>query len=310
MHLDAEQLALSSGKWMATAFAAFADGPSSEDMAVHHAGVATEHLLKAFLAKIHPSLIVDGKDFNSMLYAAGRGSLLQVRGSQVKTIQLGEAYERAQKILKGKIPLRPKGPWPLADARNGVAHSGYHDRAEVVAVFTSCIKVIDPLLAELGIGPEYWGQHKELHDKLLIEGIEAARVRSERKLSRARRIFQQRYGHISDTDLHYIVATSIGLTAPWNVRHAHTAPCPACSLQGLLTGSFSIDEERQTVVLSPESFRCSVCELHLELEELDMLRIPLAGSHLHVPIAELFDDYDPEEGFPSLSEIVAQIYPA
>lgn len=100
MHLIAEQLAVSSGKWMEAAFAAFSEGPSSEDLAVHHAGVATEHLLKAFLAGLHPSLIVDGRDFNSLLYATGHGGLLQVRGAQVKTIQLGEAYDRTQKDLE------------------------------------------------------------------------------------------------------------------------------------------------------------------------------------------------------------------
>lgn len=108
MHLHAEQLAASSGKWMEAALAAFSNGSSSEDLAVHHVGVATEHLLKAFLAGLHPSLIVDGKDFDSLLYAAGHGERLQVRGSRVKTIQLGEAYDRAQKILKSKIPLGPR----------------------------------------------------------------------------------------------------------------------------------------------------------------------------------------------------------
>ncbi|MFJ8405790.1 hypothetical protein ACIQ9K_35695 [Streptomyces microflavus] len=295
MHLDAEQLALSSGKWMTAAFAAFVDGPSSEDMAVHHAGVATEHLLKAFLAGIHPSLIVDSKDFPSLVYAAGRGGLLQVRESRVKTIQLGEAYTRAQKLLKGKIPPRPD-PWPLADARNGVAHAGYHDRAEVIQVFTSSIKVIDPLLVELGIGPQYWGDHKALHDELLIEGVEAARVRVEQKLARARRVFMQRYGHIDEKQRKLVVTSTVAITAPGYIEHAEPTSCPACPSTGLLAGALFLDSERHVVVLSPAIFHCSACDLRLGPEELDMLAVPLGDDvDLDVPPEDVFDGYDRDD---------------
>ncbi|MER7807861.1 hypothetical protein [Streptomyces sp900116325] len=300
MHLDAEHLAASSRKWMEAALAAFTNGSTSEDLAVHHAGVATEHLLKAFLARIHPSLIVEGRDFPSLLYAAGEGGLLQVRESRVKTIQLGEAYDRAHKILKGRIPSRPqpKDPWPLADARNGVAHAGYHDRAEVIEVFTSCIKVIDPLLVELGIGPDYWGDHKALHEKLLIEGVEAARVRLEQKLARARRVFTQRYGHIREEHRQRVVTTTVAITTPGYIEHAEPTACPACPSQGLLAGGLFIDSGRQTVVLSPAIFLCSACDLSLDLEELDMLVVPLGDDiDVDVPPEDVFDGYDPEDDF-------------
>ncbi|MFD3749694.1 hypothetical protein ACFWVT_05415 [Streptomyces cyaneofuscatus] len=300
MHLDAEQLALSSRTWMAAAFAAWTEGPQSEGMAVHHAGVATEHLLKAFLVRIHPSLIVDGRDFNSLLYAAGQGGLLQVRASRVKTIQLGEAYDRVHKILKNKIPQRPQGKdsWPLADARNGVAHAGYHDRAEVMEIFIDCIKVIDPLLVELGIGPDYWGLHRALHHKLRIEGVEAARVRLEQKLARARRVFAQRYGHIDEPRREIVVTTTLAITTQGYIEHAEPAACPACPSQGVLAGGLFIDVDKETVVLSPEIFQCSACDLRLESEELDMLAVPLGGDiGVNVPPEDVFDGYEADEVF-------------
>ncbi|MFE3371232.1 hypothetical protein ACFXOK_16720 [Streptomyces sp. NPDC059173] len=271
MHLTPERLALSSRKWMDAAFAAFSDGPSSEGMAVHHAAVATEHLLKAFLARIHPSLVVEGKDFLSLLYAAGHGELRQVKGPQVKTIQLGEAYERARVLLPG-IPPRPRGPWPLADARNGVAHAGYHDRDEVIGVFVSCIKVIDPLLVELGIGADYWGPHEAMHDKLLQEEGEAARIRLEQKLARSRRIFAERYAHIGD-GLRDVVLTTVAslITPSFTNDYSVRAVCPACSSEGSSDGLVYVDRERWVVSMTPIFFDCAACDLHLEVPELSLV---------------------------------------
>ncbi|MFJ4853405.1 hypothetical protein [Streptomyces sp. NPDC088730] len=301
MHLDAEHLVLSSRKWMDAAFTAFADGPSSEGMAVHHAGVATEHLLKAFLARIHPSLIVEGKDFNSLLYAAGQGGLVQVRGSRVKTIQLGEAYERVTRILPGKIPPRPQSrePWPLADARNGVAHAGYHDRGEVIAVFVSCIKVIDPLLVELGISAGYWHPHEAMHDKLLQEEGEAARVRLEQKLARARRVFLERYGHFNERDRKLVLTTVIRTVGPGHLDtfSAHEV-CQACSSQGYLMGRSFVDREKWTVMLTPQIFRCFVCELRVESGELALLPEPLGGDvDLEIEVEDYYGEFEPDPDF-------------
>ncbi|MEU2797660.1 hypothetical protein [Streptomyces sp. NPDC007117] len=306
MHLSAGKLAASSQAWMEAAFVAFAKGTSSEGMAVHHAAVATEHLLKAFLARVHPSLIVDGKDFPSLLYASGRSELYQVnsgrselhqvKGSQIKTIQLGEAYTRARSLLPA-IPPRPKGPWPLADARNGVAHSGYHDRGEVIDVLVNCIKVIDPLLDELGIGAEYWGLHQGLHDKLLMDEVEAARVRLEQKLSRARRVFLERYGHIAEGRREGILAALAPVVTPgWLGDYSARVACPVCPVKGYLLGLSFVDEERATVVLTPHLFMCRFCELRVEREELDLLSSPLDEDvDLDIPPEDFYADVAPYE---------------
>jgi HEPN domain-containing protein len=48
--MHADQLKASSQKWMTAALVAFSQGPESYDFAVHHAGIAAEPLLKAYLA--------------------------------------------------------------------------------------------------------------------------------------------------------------------------------------------------------------------------------------------------------------------
>jgi len=202
--------------------------------------------------------------------------------------------------LKGKIPPRPK-VWPLADARNGVAHCGYHDRAEVNAVFTDCITVIDQLLEELAIGPDYWGDYQALHDKLIDEGVEAARVRLEGKLARARSVFAERYGHINESDREFVLTTVARVTTPGFVgEYSASAACPACSSRGWLMGHNSVDEERWVVVLTPHIFRCFACDLRLELGELDLLVVPLGGDvDLDVLPEDYYSQFEPDEDYES-----------
>jgi hypothetical protein len=70
--MDPKDLAESSRRWMGMALSALTR-PQDVDMAVHHAVVACEHLLKAYLASLHPVLVAEGKDFTSLLHATGHG---------------------------------------------------------------------------------------------------------------------------------------------------------------------------------------------------------------------------------------------
>ncbi|MFF2132433.1 hypothetical protein ACFVW1_45285 [Streptomyces olivochromogenes] len=195
--MDAEQLKGSSHRWMNAALATFAEGPESYDFAVHHAGVATEHLLKAYLAGIHPALIVDGRHFDSLLHVTGLGSHARPL-TKVKTIGLVDAHERVLKLLPRKIPIDKKALEPLADARNGVAHSAIHDSAQAEAVFTVCLRLVDPVLEELKVDPNsYWGPYLVLHEKRVDEQVRQERVAAEALLVKARSLFDQRFRHMS-----------------------------------------------------------------------------------------------------------------
>ncbi|MFD4275065.1 hypothetical protein R2B67_18030 [Streptomyces cyaneofuscatus] len=262
--------------------------------------MATEHLLKAFLASLHPVLVVDGRDFESLLYATGHGPRLQVQGTQTRTIQLGEAYDRVQKILKTKLPPRPRPPkpWPLADARNGVAHAGFHDSTKVTEVFTKCLEVIDVLLAELGVGFEYWGDHLALHDELVAVQVEEGRLRVQGKLAKARRTFSTRYGGLHDRDRLLVLAAAARINPVGGYGHDAPAVCPACAMQGCLRGETWADILADTVVLYPSYFDCGACDLRLEMEELDMVGLPIGdGVDLEIAPADFYEDWEPDEDF-------------
>ncbi|MFJ8861003.1 hypothetical protein ACIRD8_21565 [Streptomyces sp. NPDC102451] len=291
MNRDAQRLWYSSQKWMAASFTAFSDGPMLKDMAVHHAGVAAEHLLKAYLAHLHPALIVEGKDFDSLLHATGLGAHASAPRSRSRTIGLVDAYTRVAVVLKGRMPVSRQELQPLADARNGVAHAAFHDPAEVNAVFTTCLRVIGTLLPELPPLGDYWGRYKGLHDKLLDIRVIEARVHLEGKLARARQVYADRYAHFTAEDRGLVLTAIANVSSPGYIEHDEAAVCPACSSQGWLGGETRVAPAGDSVVLTPMVFDCPACELHLEREELGMLKEPLDGElDLEVPPGDFYPD--------------------
>ncbi|MFJ1858805.1 hypothetical protein ACIOHA_16020 [Streptomyces anulatus] len=296
MNKDAQRLWYSSKKWMTAAFTAFSDGPMTKDMAVHHAGVAAEHLLKAYLAHLHPALIVEGRDFSSLLHATGHGAHASGPRSQAKTIGLVEAYVRVAGILKGGMPVSRQEFLPLAEARNGVAHAAFHDDEQVSAVFTTCLRVADSLLPVLPPLGDFWGQYQGLHDKLLDIQVEEARVHLEGKLARARQIFSERYGHFSIQDRALVLAAIANVASPGYIEHDESAACPACESQGWLGGETRSAETADTVLMTPFVFDCPACDLHLEAGELGMLKKPFPKElDLEVSPADFYAEY---RGFP------------
>ncbi|MGQ4453714.1 hypothetical protein [[Kitasatospora] papulosa] len=274
--MDAEQLKSSSHRWMNAALAAFVEGPESHDFAVHHAGVATEHLFKAYLAGLHPALIVEGRHFDSLLHATGLGSHAGPL-SKVKTIGLVDAYGRVAKLLPGKIPISKEDLEPLTDARNGVAHSAIHDSAQSVAVFTTCLRLVDPVLEELKVDPNgYWGPYLVLHDKLVDEQVRQERIAAEALLVKARSLFEQRFGHMSSKERVVVLAA---ITSKPMITMGREAPveCPACGSQGWMAGEvepihhyrdgqFTVDPDE--VFLDPHGFHCAACDLEVDIKLL------------------------------------------
>lgn len=179
-----------------------------------------------------------------------------------------EAHARVHKILRNQIPIDQRALAPVANARNGVAHSGIHELAEVQAVFTTCLRLIDPLLTELGITPEtYWGRYTSLHDRLIEERVKAARVRLEARLARARAAFEQRYGQLTSKEREIVLATVTGRPLRY-MDHDQARSCPACGSKGWLMGDTRIDATNEPVVVfTPYIFACSACDLDVESEE-------------------------------------------
>jgi hypothetical protein len=152
--MDKTSLVASAQRQMSRAMSAWCT--SDNDMAVLHAGIGTEHLLKALLAARHPSLLVDGRDFNSLLHAAGQSTYAASPGTKVKTIGALDAFKRAAALIT--MPIKERDLDPLLTARNGVAHLGAHDDAVTHDALAVAVTVADAALADLQEDiPAFWG---------------------------------------------------------------------------------------------------------------------------------------------------------
>ncbi|MCF2132218.1 hypothetical protein L1I79_38270 [Strepomyces sp. STD 3.1] len=218
---------------------------------------------------MHPALIVDGKHFDSLLHATGLGSHAGPL-TKVKTIGLVDAYLRVDKLLPKKIPISRVDLEPLADARNGVAHSAIHDSTQAEAVFTVCLRLVDPVLEELKVDPNsYWGPYLLLHDKLVDEQVRRERVAAEALLIKARSLFEQRFGHMSRKERDVVLAA---ITSKPLVTMSRETPmeCPACGSQGWVAGEVDtvhlyedggVTISQEEVFLHPHRFHCAACDL-------------------------------------------------
>lgn len=161
--VDPAEILSSSRRWMTVGLAAFSRNDGSEDFAVHHVGVAMEHLLKAYLASLHPAHIVEDKNWESLLHATGHADRSRISRSRTKTIGLSVAFDRVRRLIP-TVTVSTQEFEPVLAARNGVAHVGDHDQDEVRAVLTTVIRLAIPVLAEIeqlhGVddwAEDYWG---------------------------------------------------------------------------------------------------------------------------------------------------------
>jgi hypothetical protein len=297
--MDPQELHRSSRRWMQAGIEAFSQDSATGDFAVHHAGVALEHLLKAYLASLHPALIVDAKSFDSLLHATGLQQHASISAAQVRTIGLSDALKRVDQLLlkPSGIAVNKSSFDAICEARNGVAHLGIYGQSSTRDVLANCIRIAVPVLQTLNIdGAEYWDKYQSLCDQIVDEHATAVQVGVEAKLVQARDAYQSR---ISGLDAAQAPSMLVALTAnPVRISQINdTTKCPACASQGWLSGSAQgtgervafgtggtrsvVDRDGNVVqsnwvvaVFFPEWFYCNVCGLDLGVEEFDYVNLP------------------------------------
>lgn len=269
-----------------------------------HAATAFEHLAKARLAHIHPSLIADGRDFQSLLHACGNARLVKQPDRGPKSITLSEAIVRVAQI---DTQVRPHtGALKLlADARNGVAHIGQEteglDRTVVVPFARSC----EVLLPALGLTREtFWGDYLQTIDARLSTAVNEAHVRVTDKITRAKSAFEQRFG-AHEEGIAGELLTLILENYNFDKYHGRLTECPACGTEALQTGYDEVEWEVDVEYEGPDEFstngyprvtvvseglRCGACGL--ELDGVDELRAADVDTEWEVTDADAADFYD------------------
>lgn len=151
--MDPKRLQESSRKHMLRSLDAWSE--DERDMAVLHCGISVEHLLKAFLASKHPSLLVDARDFSSLLHAVGEGARAAVDEHLTKSIGALECFRRVAQFIS--LPVTERQAEPIFSARNGVAHLGIHQTDNTDETIAMSVRINEAVLAALGVDRfEYW----------------------------------------------------------------------------------------------------------------------------------------------------------
>jgi hypothetical protein len=271
-------------------------GLQSRDSGAHddaslQLGTMLEHLAKAYLADLHPTLLVEDRlDFLSLVRLAGLGQRVGPAHS-LKTVGLQGALERVGSLqaagAEGPGKAFAKRFLVVTQARNGVAHVGDHGgRADEVAQLA--VRGAHEILELMGRPlTDLFGDFTKAAEVLLNEHATTVQQLVALRLAQARASFAARF---STPDLDWLAALD-AVTMSSSEPDDTQSPdfCPACNRLGVLSGTHDIDAAEDTVdddgmfskpaelnvVLIADAFRCPVCRFRLtSAEELAEAGLP------------------------------------
>lgn len=297
------QLYESSEKFACLAMQDYLDGEMGSFFV--HAGTALEQLSKAYLASIDPTLVADGRSFDSILHASGKGRHARIPANRMKTITIGEALDRCGQIVPAVKNLR-EDLRPLIDARNGAIHVGDVDDTEKVRMLVPYLRASRQLLGEGGYDEDqYWGEFKKVVDLRVAKQTEAAIARAQEAMTAALLRFQQKYGHLGE-DVQPAVLRAIEESYSPAKYDEQLVGCPVCPTVGLAWGSTEVEWQADwdyadgesyiaggypEVTFFPGGFVCRACELELDgEEELAAAGIETSWELEDVDAADFYDD--------------------
>lgn len=268
-----------------------------------HAATALELLLKSYLASQNPALIADTQrseeGFHSLLHLCGLGK--HAKPSKVRTVSATEAYARTRTLFRQGLPPLDQNEMlrTLFMVRNGVVHLGSEGKTDTHLVLAAYSTATDSLLAEMSQNREhYWDTTLSMVDLHQRQGIEKATARAHRRIDRARQHNLQMIQEIGQ-DAYGAFLASRRPTLLKNHRVAYL-PCPACGEKARADGYPYVTawygQCPIEIELEVESFKCDVCGLHLDRDDLLAVEIDA------YPILSEGEDFDGDEATADLIE--------
>jgi len=238
------------------------------------AALALELLAKSTLARLHPVLVADPNNVDSLFAACGKSV-----GPGRKTIGASAAYGRCQKLVEGFDKGDVDFCNLLAERRNEDLHSGSVAERSAEQWLPDYWEVCRKLLVSQGldladwVGPDEASAAVGIIDKRIsvIEHTVAARVK------KCRTEFESRYPEGSAQRL-AIAKSPAHLIRQMTGTHDSywTEKCPACGLLGTVGADIEAEDvgepeesgdgswvELVTREYSHQSFRCDNCGLIL-----------------------------------------------
>lgn len=283
-------------------FRALADDEIERVRGAMDAGVAVEHMAKAALAAINPTLIANSSaDFHTMLQLSGLGSRTGRSAYEIKTISAHEACERCTEIFpdfhyKANVhrpksakagDRQPRSDQSLFDARNAAAHLAWATSAEVREAARIMVKLVEPLIRALELDREdFWGKEESTATTLLHEKESQILGDLELKKAAARNGIEIKLKGLNDSEREVVLKLRTIPDSRFDDHEAEQGECPVCGRTGLVSceiedtgrptfcGSHAPDgeylAEGGTVdqVALGVLFNCWACGLELDYDEM------------------------------------------
>ena len=235
-----------------------------------YAATSLEHLLKCYLARKHPALIVEARNLDSLLHACGQDAVARTTRDKVKTISAAESLERAARFLP-LIASHSKSLEQLFDVRNGAVHLA--DSSSIQPFVLPFLKASEQIREALALDRDnYWGEYITVADSTLREHVAAAELKAAAAVGAAKAAFSKRFGGLDDA------SRSAGIAAlepdTFKGYEEQPATCPACGSTALAAGTVETEWRYEDdghdgfiptldATFFAETLRCAICGLTL-----------------------------------------------
>ena len=256
------------------------------------AGVAVEHMAKAYLTAIHPTLLTErGADFDTLLHLSGHGVLAKSKKHAIRTVSAHEACQRVARVLP-EFKYVEKVDQAIFVVRNSGVHLAFATEESAHESARIMVRLLEPLIVGLELDrATFWGDMLSAADTLLDETINEILAILEVKYSAARSRLKSRLEGLA-ADQRKIVLTAIAGRPSWLSDHDEPWECPVCGEQGTLgcgiedVGQPEFDYEQVDIdefiyhgghidrTAYASSFECSACGLELNDRELVYADLP------------------------------------
>lgn len=198
------------------------------------AGVAVEHMAKAFLATLSPALIADrNADLDTMLHLTGFGQLAKCGPHEVRTIGAHEACLRCARLVPG-FTYSHQTDQALFVARNGGAHLALTTDDVARESARIMVRLLEPLIKVLDLDRgDFWKDMESVADTLLDEKTSQISAALEMKVAAAKSRLEVRLAGLGVVERELVLKTLTARTYRPNDEEPYE--CPACGQVGVVT---------------------------------------------------------------------------
>lgn len=299
----AHHLAESAPRFARDALAAHSTG--DEVRFALYAATSLEHLLKGYLARKHPALIVDVKSFDSLLHACDVDVDKRAPRDKIKTITAELSLDRVQRFLPLLTPALVESLKQLFGVRNGAVHLA--DTNSVDSFVLPFLRTSEQVREALDLDrSRYWSEFETVVDSTFQEHLAAAALKTATAVAAAKARFALQFGGLEESArLAAIAQFEPRIFAPYEEALVR---CPACDALALASGTVAAEWHYEEVgaddfdatllaTFIADGLRCLVCGLTLRDE--DELRAAGIATRWDIDVdpSDFIEEEEPDEDY-------------